>query len=107
MVTCSLSIHYLAEEQLLELVTVSKHIALPQTRLKRGDIVPPGHCHLIQGLSVGPLDMLHHHITVDKVRAYPGRVETSPAAIQKHHTHYIIPNVPLLVDLWGVMGGGD
>ena len=99
MITCSLSIHNLCEQELLECVAMSKHIPLSQTRSVGGHIVPSCHSHLVQRLTMCTLKVLHHYIAVDKVRSYPRRVETGSVVIQEHHTHYIISNVPLFVDL--------
>lgn len=99
MVACPFAIHNLCEKQLLQSVAVSKHTALSEAGSEGGDVVPASHCHLVQGLPVSTLHMLDHHVAVDKVGAYPGRVEAGSAAIQENHAHYIIPNVPLLVHL--------
>ena len=45
------------------------------------------------------LNVLHHHIAVDEVGSYPGRVETGSVVVQEHHTYNVIPNGPLLIDL--------
>lgn len=82
-------------------MTVSKHTALSQTGSEGGDIVPACHGHLVERLSMCPLNVLHHHIAMDEVRADPGRVEAGATAIQEHHAHYVIPYVTLLVYLKG------
>ncbi len=99
MVASPLAIHHLGEQQILQGVAVSEHTGLPQAGCEGGHIVPASHRHLVEGLAMGTLHMLHHHIAVDEVRADPGGVKGRPAAIQEHHTHYVIPNVPLLVHL--------
>lgn len=99
MITCSLSIHYLGEKELLESVAMSEHITLSQTRSEGRHIVSSGHSHLVQRLTMCTLYMLHNHIAVDEMGADPGRVETGSVVLQKHHTYYVIPNVSLFVDL--------
>lgn len=99
MVTGSLPIHYLCKQQLLQGVAVSKDTPLPQAGSEGWNVVPASHRNLVQRLSVSPLDVLDHHIAMDEVGPYPGRVEGSPTVIQEHHTHYVISYVALLVHL--------
>ena len=81
MIRCSLPVHDLGEEQLLEGVTVCKHARMLQARLVRWHVGPVGHGHFIEGLSMGSLDVLHHHVAMDEVRTDPRRIEGGPAVV--------------------------
>ena len=54
------------------------HMSLSETWEERGDVGPACHSHLVQRLSVRTLDVLDHHVAVDKVGTDPRWVESGP-----------------------------
>lgn len=104
MVTRSLSINHLCQQELLQSLAVSKDTGMLQLWCEAGNSAAFGDGDLVQRLSMGSQDSLDNDVTMDEVGTDPRWIEDSVGVVKEHKADNVVANVTLFVHLcvWGV-----